>query len=123
MIGNGEKVRIWEDRWLPRPYSFRPVTAGRAADPTKRVAELIDKDSGVWKEQVLRASFLPCDVEIIFSLPLCQAWPEDKLIWHFSTNGKFSVKSTYQVERANLHVQRATLVNPVIIPFGGLFGD
>ena len=28
LIGNGEKVRMWEDRWLPRPYSFRPVTSG-----------------------------------------------------------------------------------------------
>ena len=55
LIGNGEKVRMWEDRWLPRPYSFRPVTSGRAEDPNRRVTDLIDKDNGVWKEQVVVA--------------------------------------------------------------------
>ena len=101
LIGNGEKVRIWEDRWLPRPYSFRPITVGRAEDATRRVAELIDKVNGVWNEPVVRSWFLPCDAEIIFSLPLCQSWPEDQLIWHFFADGKFSIKSAYHVARAN----------------------
>jgi len=72
------------------------------------VAELIDKDNGVWKKPVVRSIFLPSDAEIICSLPLCHSWPHDELIWHFSANGEFSVKSAYQVARARSHAQIAT---------------
>ena len=71
LIGNGEKVRVWTDRWLPRPYSFRPINSGRGLDTNTLVAEFIDKANGRWKEREVRETFLPCDAEIICSLPLC----------------------------------------------------
>ena len=74
LIGNGEKVRIWTDRWwLARPYSVMPITTGQIVNSNILVAELIDKDDGVWKEQVVRSIFLSCDAEIICSLPLCHS--------------------------------------------------
>jgi len=89
LIGNGETVRVWTDRWLPRPYSFRPITSGQGTDTSTLVAEFIDKANGRWKEREVRETFLPCDAKIIYSLPLCLTWPNDKLIWHFSANGEF----------------------------------
>jgi len=85
-----------------------PVTTGTDMDPSMLVVELIDKDNGRWKAREVRETFLPCDAEIICSLPLCPTWPNDKLIWHFSANGEFSVKSAYQVARARVQAQTAT---------------
>ena len=107
LIGNGENVKVWNDRWMPRPYSFKPITAGHIVHPNMLVAELIDKENKVWKEQLVRSIFLPCDADIICSLSLCHSWPHDKLLWHFSSNGEFSVKSAYQVARVSPNAQRA----------------
>jgi len=72
------------------------------------VGELIDKNNGLWKERGVKEMFLPCNAEIICSLPLCLSWPEGKLIRHFSANGEFSVRSAYQVARSRLNGQRAS---------------
>jgi len=112
LIGNGDKVRVWRDRWLPRPYSFAPVMQQQGENPECRVAELIDKVNGRWDEETVRSRFMPCDAELILSLPLCPSWPEDKIIWHFTTDGEFSVRSAYHVARARLHDQRATSSTP-----------
>ncbi|CAL9030288.1 unnamed protein product [Prunus brigantina] len=39
-IGNGESVRISEDGWLPKPYTFKVLS--RHPDMPHRVVELID---------------------------------------------------------------------------------
>ena len=32
-IGNGSKVRIWEDKWMPTPTHFKPIS------PRKNIQE------------------------------------------------------------------------------------
>jgi len=51
--------------------------------PPWKVADLIDYDLGSWKESVVKASFINYDAKLILSVPLCPAWPNDTLIWHF----------------------------------------
>ena len=104
IVGNGESLNAWTTRWLPRPCSFRPIVRGPEADPDMRVADLIDKEGGCWKEDVIRQTFLPVDADVILRLPLCTSWPADKLIWHFTSNGAFSVKSAYHLVRATLNL-------------------
>ena len=65
-----------------------------------RVADLIDKDAGCWREEMVRQTFLPLDAELVLRIPLCTSWPEDKLIWHFTSNGVFLVRSAYHLIRS-----------------------
>lgn len=44
-IGDGQSVRIWEDPWLPRNWTRRPIMP-RGANLITRVAELIDPGIG-----------------------------------------------------------------------------
>ncbi|KAJ8438737.1 hypothetical protein Cgig2_013783 [Carnegiea gigantea] len=65
-----------------------------------KVSSLLDYASTTWREELVRGIFIPYDAELILSLPLCDQWPQDKLIWHYTANGVFSVKSTYHLINA-----------------------
>ena len=101
IVGNGERIKVWHSRWLPRPFSFMPIQWNQGADADIRVADLIDNDRGCWKTQLVRQLFLPMDADQILRLPLCRSWPMDKIIWHFTPSGTFSVKSAYHLIRAS----------------------
>ena len=62
------------------------------------MSDLIDYERGERKEAFIRQMFLPGDADTILSIPLCCSWPEDKLIWHYTNNGRFTVKSAYQLQ-------------------------
>ena len=61
------------------------------------VSSLIDPVSKWWKAEVLRATFLPFEVETILKIPLSYNLPESKLIWIGNRKGEFLVKSAYHV--------------------------
>lgn len=62
-IGDGTKVRIWRDPWIPREYSLRPITP-KWCCRLRWVSELL-QDSGQWDLQKLNQHFFPVDVQEI----------------------------------------------------------
>ena len=60
---------------------------------------LINSESRTWNVEVIRALVDPHDVQIIESIPLSRHQMEDRNGWYFTNNGKYTVKSGYQVER------------------------
>jgi len=97
LVGDGASLDIWDSRWLPRPFTFAPYTPKPAGGSISKVSDLIDYEQGSWKEDLIRELFLPGDADTILDIPLCYSWPRDKLIWHFSSTGRFTVKSAYQL--------------------------
>ena len=61
------------------------------------MGELIDHENVRWKTEALATLFLPYKVNIIQSIPLRSRFPEDKIVWAETSNGKFSVRSAYIV--------------------------
>ena len=102
IVGNGRSLKIWSSRWLPRPGSFRPILGSLDADDDLSVADFIDTEAGCWREELVCQTFLPINVDIILQIPLCTSWPDDKLIWHYSADGVFSVRSAYHLLRSKL---------------------
>jgi ribosomal protein L37AE/L43A len=104
-VGNGRKVRIWKDRWLPSP-SFRIFTAPNLLNPEATVDQLIDGDSKWWNNNLLSSLFAAEEVSLIQKIPLSCTNQEDVLIWKGTKNGVFSVQSAYymQKERATRHL-------------------
>lgn len=94
-IGNGEKVKIWGDKWLPTLSTFRVSSPRLFLDPDSRVGELITAEETSWNSEAISAPFMPHEAEVIRSIPLSIRLPEDKLIWAPSFNGLFSVRSAY----------------------------
>ncbi|KAJ0097104.1 hypothetical protein Patl1_28743 [Pistacia atlantica] len=66
-IGDGSKVRIWQDKWLPSASSFK-----------------------------IQSQCL--EVNIICRIPISIFKRRDKIVWRYSQNGLFSVKSAYHLQ-------------------------
>ena len=67
---------------------------------------LIDETSRTWNSQVIRTLVDPQDVQIIESIPLSRIRTADRDGWHFTKNGRYTVKTGYEVERVYLDKER-----------------
>ena len=90
---------MWKGRWLPQPITFKVASPNLFFCEDLPVVELIDKPKGRWRKELLEALFLPGDVELIMQIPLSESWPNDDLVWHYSLNGQFLVKSAYHLAK------------------------
>ena len=63
------------------------------------VDSLINVQSRTWNVQVLQELMDPEDVTIVQSIPLSRIQTVDRDGWNFTKDGKYTVKSGYQVER------------------------
>jgi ribonuclease HI len=96
-VGDGRKIKIWGDKWLPTPSTFSVQSVPKRLNENAQVAELIDQDSMRWKVDLIQAEFMGEEALIISSIPLNPLKSEDKLIWRCSVNGDFSVRSAYHL--------------------------
>ena len=99
-IGDGSRVHIWNDPWIPRGDTRKPSTPVGDC-PLGLVAELIDVELGLWNPELIAQYFHADDVPIILSIPL-RSQSEDFIAWHYDNRGLFSVKSAYKVHMAML---------------------
>ncbi|KAM1584493.1 hypothetical protein ACFX1Z_037465 [Malus domestica] len=61
------------------------------------VQELIDKERRMLCDTKLSAYFEEKDMEHIRALPISNSLPPDKLVWHYTDRGQFTVKNAYEV--------------------------
>jgi hypothetical protein len=95
-VGNGETINIWQDPWLPRPWSRRPITV-RGQRVVNKVSELMDPAAGTWDEALVKGIFC-AHAQLILSIPIFEDTVDD-WAWHFDEKGLFSVKSAYHLQR------------------------
>lgn len=100
-VGNGEKIRIWKDRWLPTPTTYKVVSPISLLPEEARVFDLLIQDSQCWNSRLIDEVFLPRDASIIKSTPLSFQRPQDKIIWYGNHRGIFTVKSAYLLLQQN----------------------
>jgi hypothetical protein len=94
-IGNGEKVRIWRDNWIPRG-EFK-ITKNLSKSRLRKVKDIIDQDNREWKEDVVKQIFMAHDAEEVLKIRLPQSDSEDFISWQFEKSGQFSVRSAYKL--------------------------
>ena len=96
VVGNGEQIDIWKDRWLPTPDSFKVVSLRTSLESCK-VTWLLDKETRLWDVSKVRSSFLPHKADTILGISISRRLLKDSLIWAWTANGRFLVKSAYKV--------------------------
>lgn len=103
-IGDGGKVRVWGDPWLPdvhQPYITTP-DLGYLNAPN--VASLMCTDHLSWDCELVRDIFNARDFNQIMSLPLPLVSRTDSIYWGREESGVYSVKSAYRVAREGFDV-------------------
>ncbi|KAM1702295.1 hypothetical protein ACFXTN_025449 [Malus domestica] len=61
------------------------------------VSGLIDPSSNSWRTEMISDGFNQVDVLLILSIPLSQVGIDDRLVWHHTTDGVYSVKTWFQI--------------------------
>lgn len=95
VVGNGEQIDIWKDMWLPTPDSFKVVSPCIPIESNK-VSWLLDRESRSRDVDKVRSFFLPHEAETILGISISPQFLNDSLIWAWSANGRFSMKSAYK---------------------------
>lgn len=94
-IGNGYSTAIWESDWIPENGNFKVITPRPQSFYPVKVADLIDPISGTWDVGMINSTFWEVDRGRILAIPLGSVMADDKTVWHYSKNGRFSVRSCY----------------------------
>ena len=94
-MGNGTRINVWCDKWIPRPSSYKVITPMRPNVENALVCELINRASGEWDVDKLNSWFQLEDREAILSIPLSTNGTNDRLVWAENRSNKFTVKSAY----------------------------
>lgn len=95
-VGDGNKIDIWKDSWIPSSPNLK-IETRRGRILMTKVSELIDPSSGQWDVEMINSVFNPIDANRILQIPLYNG-REDLVAWHFNRNGMFSVKSAYHCQ-------------------------
>lgn len=96
-IGSGEDVRVWCDKWIPKPTTYRIVTSEDSCPNVALVCDLINRASMEWKSELIRSCFNEEDADTILSIPLSLHRPKDRMMWAETLSGKLAVKSAYRL--------------------------
>ncbi|CAL1359832.1 unnamed protein product [Linum trigynum] len=98
-VGNGQSVSLLQSNWIPGyqldPPAYNPRILPEGGDPL--VAEVIREGGGRWSDGMLSQWFDPPTCKAIKAIPLPRRDVPDKLIWHFTADGVFSVKTAYHL--------------------------
>ncbi|XP_059446647.1 uncharacterized protein LOC132178216 [Corylus avellana] len=98
-VGNGRSIRIWQDRWIKSPTTYRVLSPPSVIDPTSTVSVLIDHNTKWWNPMMLEQLFSREEMLAIQSILVSSTDQEDTLIWRGTAKGIFTVRSTYHLQR------------------------
>lgn len=93
-IGDGRKVKIRGDSWLPEGKVISPQ---KSLPLNARVCALMDEEGPRPLGDRISVEFLPHEAESILSLPLSNRCIPDKLIWQGTTQGNYATSCAYKL--------------------------
>lgn len=89
-VGDGQKIEVWKQRWLPDP-TYSRIVSPRAGSSVVRVCDLFHAVGR------LESCLLPWEADMVRWIHVSDAWTEDILIWPLTTDGEYSVRSAYRM--------------------------
>lgn len=96
-IGDGTKINMWSMPWIRSLPSGKPLAPPPPHYGDVTVNSLMNPDLNSWNSTVLHSLLPPADVAAVLSIPLYPRTREDIRIWKATTDGNYSVKSTYRI--------------------------
>ncbi|XP_026450548.1 uncharacterized protein LOC113350629 [Papaver somniferum] len=109
-VNNCRKTKIWLDRWISC-LNVPPMPVNDLHRFYSVVEKLLIPNTNTWNINLLNQLFSP-DISFRIQNIFMDISKEDTMIWMPSTDGKFSVKSTYKMLSKNTS---AAQVNDIIV--------
>lgn len=114
-VGNGRSIRVWRDSWIPRPFSYKPISQ-QGTCRIRFVSDLLN-NNGSWNLGLLTRHFVPADVDEILKIRASPRGEDDVIAWGPGKFGMFSVKSAYELAFDEIH--RGSITASSSAPSGG----
>lgn len=95
-VGNGQKIKIWGDNWLPTHNGLKIISQNINNPIIVLVKDLLEGTPPKWNKSLIEATFLPIDRVQIQQIPITYKDKENTLMWTFSETGDYTVKTGYQ---------------------------
>ena len=80
-VGNGNRIGICRDKWLPTPSIHKFVSPPSVLPLDVTMDVLIDVEAGEWKKELIQWHFLPHEAEVIQGIAWSSRLPEDRQVW------------------------------------------
>ncbi|XP_073063943.1 uncharacterized mitochondrial protein AtMg00310-like [Primulina eburnea] len=96
-IGDGRKIRVWNEPWLREASNMRIESPPLPDMSDFLVHDLMVPGHKEWDVELLHELFNERDITQITNIPLVGSNHEDVRIWHSSENQVYTVKSGYKM--------------------------
>ncbi|KAK5842072.1 hypothetical protein PVK06_004400 [Gossypium arboreum] len=101
-IGTRDSVNCWEDPWVPKKGPLKTRVLSTEGLATESLVKDIVTVKGTWDINTFRNQLPEDIIQKILNIPPphSQAGP-NKIFWMHTSNGKFTIKSAYQMIKGN----------------------
>uniref|UniRef100_A0A453PN93 Reverse transcriptase zinc-binding domain-containing protein n=1 Tax=Aegilops tauschii subsp. strangulata TaxID=200361 RepID=A0A453PN93_AEGTS len=100
-VGNGRSIRVWRDNWIPRPFSYKPISPqGRCHF---RFVSDLRNQNGSRNYGLLTEYFVDADVREIVKIIASPRMEDDVIAWGPGKYGVFTIKSAYTLAFEEVH--------------------
>lgn len=96
VVGDGERVSFWRDKWIPSlsNYMLAPRLVDSSWEKLKDY-KVINKDLHYWDLTRVENLLNHDEIYAIKQIPISYHLNEDRLVWTLTNEGVYSVKSSY----------------------------
>ena len=108
-VRDGKSIYVWMDAWVRDLPGFRVRTNPAAGLENLKVSDLLLDAGRGWDSELVHSIFENNDSLAICSIPLSKSQTSDSLMWHYSNNGLYTVKSCYRMLTGSLHETKSRL--------------
>ncbi|PPD97721.1 hypothetical protein GOBAR_DD05231 [Gossypium barbadense] len=115
-VNNGEKINIWEEKWVYGLDGYRLNFPG-TVEPLmpKLVVDIMNKREGRSNISLIEQWISEQEKQAIMRLPICKTQEEDKLVWPHNIGGNYSVKSDYNMLRTEKGFGRGNVCQTLFV--------
>jgi hypothetical protein len=88
---------VWEDQWLPNLNGHKILSPDTGINNVVCVKDLMQGQSLNWNQRIIDQELLEFERDMIKQLPIIHENVQDKLMWIYTKDGHYIVKSGYQI--------------------------